>query len=385
VTKTLPLAVFSESLNGYAGYDVGRVPFELDIKAFFRISDSQLAAQRVSDPEELSSQLTTILQGSVRTILAGEDIETILSGRATFGKRFTEEVDEQLKNWGVTTVKMIELLDIRDAEGSKVIANLMAKKKSLIEMESRVAVAENSRAAREAEINAEQSVELRKQDAQQAVGIREANVSRDVGIAKEQSTQEIKAQAAVTARKEMDVNRVHVEQAADIDKNRIRIEAEAEAAQTVVTAEAALTQTQRAATGIQAMGEANAAAAKALQLAPVEAQIVLAKEIGENTSYQQYLVTVEQIKAGQTVGVAQAEALKAAAIKVLVTGGTAQQGIESIGELMTSSGGARIGSFIEGMKNASESVSGMIDRVAKPNGSIMQGTSRGQVQKHVGS
>jgi hypothetical protein len=57
-------------------------------------------------------------------------------------------------------------------------------------------------------------------------------------------------------------------------------------------------------------------------MAPVEAQIVLAKEIGENQSYQQYLITIRQVEANQAIGVEQARALDKADIKVIANSGT---------------------------------------------------------------
>ena len=162
----LPVSVFDLKLDNYAGYDKGRVPFIIDIMAFFRIEDSNIAAQRVASFEELTDQLTGILQGASRSILAKSDIEEILEKRAEFGEMFTLAVNDQLKAWGVTNVKNIELMDIRDGAGGKVIENIMAKKKSLIERESRVAVAENIRAAQEAEIIASREVNLRAQEAE---------------------------------------------------------------------------------------------------------------------------------------------------------------------------------------------------------------------------
>jgi len=182
VVVKLPVSVFDGDLTGYEAYDRGRLPFVLDIKAFFRIENSNLAAQRVASFAELQEQLKAILQGAVRTILASSEIETILSGRSEFGEQFTREVNEQLKSWGVTTVKMIELMDIRDSAGSKVIANIMEKKKSLIERQSRIEVAENKRAAEIAEVEAAREVELSKQSAMQTVGIRKAEVEREIGI-----------------------------------------------------------------------------------------------------------------------------------------------------------------------------------------------------------
>lgn len=170
----LPVSVFSLRLRDYEAYDSGRLPFVLDLEAFFRIDNSNIAAQRVANFNELNGQLTSILQGAARTILASKTIEEIMQGRAEFGDAFTKEVNEQLKAWGVTTVKNIELMDIRDSNGSKVIQNIMDKKKSEIERESRVVVAENKKAAENAEINAMREVDINRQLALQQVGIKTA-------------------------------------------------------------------------------------------------------------------------------------------------------------------------------------------------------------------
>jgi flotillin len=354
VVIKLPVSVFSGELNSYEAYDSGRLPFVVDIKAFFRIDNSNLAAQRVSSFDELSEQLQAILQGAVRTILAAKDIEQILSGRSEFGEAFTAAVNEQLKNWGVTTVKMIELMDIRDSKESRVIANIMEKKKSQIEKESRVEVAGNKKLAQIAEIEAQREVELSKQEAEQQVGIRTAQVAQEVGIAREKTAQTVQEQAAITAAKNADVQRVEEVKTAEIQRDKAIVKAEESARTTVLVAEGDLQATKLAAEGVTAQGVAKAAAEKAMQLAPVEAQIVLAKEIGENQGYQTYLVTLEQVKAGQVIGVAQAEALKAADIKVIANGGSVDGGIKTIGGLFTSAGGTQLGAMLEGLAQTDE-------------------------------
>lgn len=357
VVIKLPVSVFSCDLDSYEAYDKGRLPFTLDIKAFFRIENSNLAAQRVSSFTELLSQLRAILQGAVRTILASEDIETILSARAAFGEKFTAEVNEQLKAWGVTTVKNLELMDIRDAQQSRVIANIMEKKKSEIEKESRVEVAANRKAAEVAEIEAAREVELSKQQATQQVGIRKAEVEREVGIANEKTVQQVQSEAATTAARQAEVKRVEQVKAAEIQRDKAIVQAEEQARTTVIKSEGDLKATQLAAEGVKAEGEAKATAEKLMQLAPVEAQIVLAKEIGENQGYQTYLVRLEEVKAGQTIGVAQADALKAAGIKVIATGGTVGEGVSSIGDLFSPNGGTKFGAMLEGLANTEHGAS----------------------------
>jgi flotillin len=356
----LPVSVFSLRLRDYEAYDSGRLPFVLDLEAFFRIDNSNIAAQRVAHFQELNGQLTSILQGAARTILASKNIEEIMQGRSEFGIAFTAEVNEQLKAWGVTTVKNIELMDIRDSKGSQVIQNIMDKKKSEIDRESRVVVAENKKAAENAEIDAQREVEINRQLAEKQVGIKTAEKEKEVGIAIEKSQQEIKEQQKITTERTMEVTRVEQVKLAEIEKdvNVVRAEemkrtdivkAEGEKQKTVLIAEGQLEAEKREAESILIKGQATAEAEKLLQLAPVEAQIVLAKEIGENQNYQQYLVTIRQVEAAQVVGVEQAKALEKADIKVIANNGSATSGINSLGELFTSQGGTNIGALLEGV------------------------------------
>ena len=365
----LPVSVFDEHLKDYAAYDKGRVPFEIDIMAFFRIEDSNIAAQRVHSFEELRLQLHGILQGASRSILAKAEIDEILEERARYGNEFTIAVNEQLKNWGVTNVKNIELMDIRDIQGSKVIENIMAKKKSLIERQSREVVAENIRAAQEAEIIAKREVALRDQEAQQQVGQRTAEKDKQIGIAKEKAHQDIKEQAKITAEKEMMVQQVQHVRAAEIQRDVQLVAAEQEKKttivkaegikqvdivkaegtkqQTVLVAEGQLEAAKLHAVGVEVEGKAKGAAEQAVLMAPVNTQITLAKEIGTNDGYQKYLLGIKGMDVQQVVGVAQADALKVAHIKVIANSGDVTSGVKDVMGLLTSKGGTQLGAMAE--------------------------------------
>jgi len=346
----LPVSNFDLSLNGYTAYDQDRVPFTVDITAFFRISDTNLAAQRVSSIQELNDQLSSIVQGAVRTILASHDINRIMLERATFGEQFTEEVKESLAGWGVTAVKNMELMDIRDAEGSKVIENIMAKKKSEIERESREVVAQNKQKAETAEIEAQQAVDIRTQEAEQAVGERTAQKEKEVGIAEEQAQQEIKEQQRATAEKDMAVKKVNEVRQAEIDREKEVVKADEEKQRLTIVAEGELAAKQREADGIKAEGEARADAEKQMQMAPVMAQLELVKGIGENQEYLNYLATVEAIAAQKQIGTEQAQALQDADVKVIANSGNAGEGVNSVMDLFTSKGGTNLGAMIEALR-----------------------------------
>lgn len=380
----LPVSVFDIELNSYEAYDKGRLPFVVDVKAFFRVSDSTTAAQRVANFNELKDQLIAVVQGAVRAILAGSDIEEIMQGRSKFGDEFTAEVKDQLTHWGVEPVKNIELMDLRDSKSSNVIHNIMEKKKSQIEMESRQEVAKNMKQAEIAEIESRREVELQNQEAGQQVGLRTVEAKRKVDLAEEERKQMLTEQEKTTAEKTAEVAKVQRIKAAEIEKQAQIIKAEQDKATALLKAEqdkatallkaeqnkettllnaaaefeaaskkaeAELNRNLKESEGLEALGKAKAESEKLMLLAPVEAQAKLAKEIGENKSYQEYLITIKKVEKDAEVGIEQAKALANAEIKVIANTGNAQSGINSIKEVLSSNGGIQIGAMLEGLKN----------------------------------
>ncbi len=382
--RTFPKSIFDVSLEGYEAYDKGRLPFEVNVQAFFRIDDFDRAAARIESADELRNQLSGVLQGVVRRILATNELESIMQDRSSLGEQFTKEIDSQLAQWGVKTSKTIEFMDIRDTQASEVIANIMAKEKSRIEMESRTKVAENSRAALTAEIEAQQQVDLRKQEAEQLVGERTASTKRAVGIADERAQQEIQVEAKTTAERTKAVQQMNDVRAAEIKKDVAVVDAEgqkqvavvkatadkavavtkaqadkevavtnanADKDSTILIAEGNLISQKNHAEGIQAVGIAQGIADKAKLMAPVDAQITLADKIGGDDKYQAYLVSVRNLEAIEKIGIANAQALENAEIKVIANGGTVTEGIGSIGEIFSAKGGTKLGAMISALKN----------------------------------
>lgn len=392
VTVTqFPESVFDLNLKDYDAYDVDRLPFLVDVRAFFRISDSQIAAQRVSNFNELQGQLSGVLQGAVRSVLAQYTLDHIMSDRATLGKQFSDVVDAGLKEWGVSTVKTIEFMDIRDARDSQVIHNIMAKKKSFIEMESRIEVANNKQAAESKEIEAQRQIALSKAEAEQQVGIRNAEKDKTVGMATERSNQEIQAEAKVTTERQMEVRKVAEVKQAEIDRDvavvkaeqdqKVRvvaaeaeksatvIKAEAEKESTVQIAEGKLEATKKDAEGVAALGNAKAEAEKAILLAPVNAQITLAQEIGGNEGYQKYLIEVRKVEAGETVGKEMAGAMKQADLKIIANSGDVQGGIGKLTDIFTPAGGTSLAGMLSAFAQTPEGaavVEGITSKLAAP-------------------
>jgi len=386
----LPVSNFAIDLPDYAAYDKERVPFLVHVMAFFRINDSNTAAQRVASFDELKQQLTAIVQGSVRTVLAGHEIDQIMLDRSRFGEAFTKEVQPQLASWGVEAIKNIELMDIRDSKDSDVIHNIMAKRTSGIERESRLVVADNTRQAEMAEIAAKREVDMSKQLALEQVGLRTAEKDKNVGVANEMAAQEVKVQQRETAAREMDVVQVKNVRAAEInrdvqvitaDQNKkvavvdaeatkqvAIVEAEGAKQQTVLVAEGKLEAAKRNAEGITVEGVAKGSAETAILMAPVDAQIKLAEKIGSDQGYQNYLLGIRNIEAAQAVGEAQAGALKTADVKVIANAGTPGQGLSSVMDLFSASGGTAVASMLEGLAQSPEGKK-VLEKLTKPDDS----------------
>lgn len=388
VTVTeFPESIFQVNLDGYEAYDKARLPFVVDVVAFFRVDDAATAAQRVATFVELRSQLNAVLQGSVRRILATNTLEEIMQSRSELGQQFTEEVKDQIAEWGVAPVKTIEFMDLRDSSRGQVIANIMAKEQSRIDMESRVKVAENSQIAAMKEIDAKRTVDVQKVDAEQQVAIRAAEMDKTVGIAREKAHQDVQEQARATAEKTLAVQKVEQERAAEIAKQVAVTKAEATKRQTELDAEARLAQTRRDAEGVQAVAEANlvkttkeaeglravgearAAAETAILMAPVTAQLALAEKIGGDEGYQTYLIRVAQVDASKEIGLKMADALSHADLKIISNGSGDQLmgGVTKLTDLFTVGGGTGLSGMLSALAQTEEGsalVNSVVDRIS---------------------
>lgn len=378
LVRKLPVSNFEVPMDSYPAYDKDRVPFELDLMAFLRIADPVIAAQRIETFKELENQMFRVCESAVRAVLGAHDIHEIMLKRTTLGEMFTNEIREELKSWGVESVKNIALNDVRDVGGSKEgpIHRIMAEKTSEIEAQSREKVAQQRRRANEAEIENQQAVDIRTQEAKQMVGEREAQQVQAVGIAQEKAKQEVASQAKVTKERDMEVLSVATQRQAEITKAATIVKAEQDQKTLVIAADAAktaaitraegekqqvtlnaegkLNEALRQAEGIEAKGKAEGIAQTAVNMAPVNAQLALAKEIGENEGYQTYLVSIRGVEKDEAIGVANAAALEKANIKVIAQGGSITGGVTSISELFSAKGGTAIGAAVEAFAQTEE-------------------------------
>jgi flotillin len=267
----------------------------------------------------------------------------------------------------------------------------MAKRMSAIDMESRIEVAKNQKMAKQAELEAKKEVDVTTAEteriageaqaqSQQAIGIAKAEAAKKAGIAEQQSASDIAQAERSTAEQKMEVIKVNQVKQAEIDRERevilaeqekqkMEIKAQADKFRIETEAVAALEAKRKEAEGVATIGEAEAKviaakgtseaeAEKARQLASVIAQTELAKEIGENQGYQDYLIRVKTVDKEQVVEVAQAEsmarALEKADLKILANSGDVQSGMNKFSDILSAKGGSQINGLLESLKQTEE-------------------------------
>jgi flotillin len=152
----------------------------------------------------------------------------------------------------------------------------------------------------------------------------------------------------------MDVVRVQTVKQAEIDKDTAIIAADRDAQAKVLEADGALKATLKTAEGIAATGKAQGDAEAAKLMAPVNAQIALAEKIGSDEGYQKYLVTIRGVEKDEAVGKAMAVALEKADLKVIANSGNVQDGVTSLGSILSSTGGTNLAGMATALAQTEE-------------------------------
>jgi flotillin len=376
VTK-LPLYVFDIKLSNYQAYDNGKIPFVVDVTAFFVIKDPELAAKRVADFEELKEQLIEVVRWAVRKTLAQYDIQEIMEARWELGQKFYEEVTNAVKEWWVE-LKNIEFMDISDADGYQVIRNLLEKKRKTIETESEkeVALKDKEREIVEAEakkeaeikrIEAEKEAKLAQIEADKLTRTQEVEKEKLIKIQEEEAKKQLYEKQKETKQKELDIKLLEEQKEAEIQKVKEIIDAEKQKEIEVKEAEAKAkaieldAEAKARAMELEAEAKKNAiekewlAKAKTIDYvgtAEAKNKLEMAKALNAfSQEALKYLLAEMEYKYTSKVDLEKAKALEKADIKVISTWANWEEGINSFMDLFSSKWWTNLWAMIEAFKN----------------------------------
>lgn len=321
--------------------DKEMAPYICDVMTWLRIENPINAAERLdltSDNvfESLHKDLIAIVQAIARASSMKQEILDIMRDRATFATGVSQEVDKVLSSWGVQLVNL-EINDIRDQQGSAVIANYESMRKAAVQSTARIEVSKRDREAIEAEQDNRKLAEIAKATSEQEFTTKQLERDTIIGTKTQEKEQIIAEAAAITNDKKIASLRVSTVGAAQVTKEAAIAEAEGrgEAIRIIGEKEANITSLKGKAQGeaIEATGLAEAAAKNAMALA-------LQK-------YNDAATVIEKIRAGVDVQKAFAEAYgKIAAnanIKVITSG----KGGNILGLPMNAETGADLGQMVE--------------------------------------
>ena len=175
--------------------------------------------------------------------------------------------------------------------------------------------------------------------------VKQAEIKKQVEIVKAEQEQR-KIEIDAEARK----NAV-IREAEATRENQILI-AQGDKEKQFLAAAALLEMKDKEAQGTLKIGTAEAEALRLKELAPVNAQIELAKEIGENQGYQTYLISIKQIEANRDIGLEQAKALSTADLKIIANEGSVGEGMGKFGEILSSKGGTNLAAMLEALNQS---------------------------------
>ena len=300
----LPLFVFDVKLVDYQAYDNWKVPFKVDVTAFFVIRDPEIAATRIADFAELQEQLVEVVRGAVRKTLAQYDIRKIMESRSEIWQEFYQEVTQAVKEWWVE-LKNTEFMDIRDADWYNVIRNLLEKKRKQIETEAAEEVArkeaekemveaEEKKKAELVKIQAEQEAQLKRIEAEKLIKAQEVEKNKLVALQEQEAKQMLLEKEKETKTKELEIKLLEEQKQAEIEKVKEIIEAEKQKEKEIIQAEAKkekeLKEAEAKAKAIEMEAEAKA---KALEKEAEAKRIAIEKEWFAKAKTIDYVGTAE--------------------------------------------------------------------------------------------
>ena len=400
--QKLPLSIFDLQLNDYKAYDSWKVPFQVDITAFFEIKDPETAAQKVESISELRNQLNETLKWVVRKVLASKDIVDIMESRTEIKDEFYEQVFGAVKSWGIM-LQNVEFMDIRDADGSQVVTNIMMKKRSQIESESQIEVAENQKKAiiekenkdaeaRSAAAAAKSRADIIASDAQRDAELKvienekltqnqEIDKERILAVQKEEAKQKLYEAEKLTKEKELAVKQVEEEKNAEIAKSIELIKADEQKQKVIIDAQADKEKVELAATAdkikvelaataektkIESIGIARAKELDYIGTAEAKNKTQMAEAL--NAFSQESIDFMKKqldVNLSEIVDLEKAKALSKADIKVISTWKNWGEWVKSFMDLFSANGGSNIGAMVEAAKNTmwEEKVNELIGKV----------------------
>lgn len=365
--RRLPLTMLEIKVPNFVAFDEGRARFECDIVAFVAVQNAVIASMRMPlTIDNMSQQVSQILQATTRESTTKRTVRQTINDRASIINMIRPIFTEAVNDWGLA-LKDIELVEFKDAPNSHVITDLSAIKEKEINTEMR-------------EKNADQDMKARLKEAQTDESAKTREIERDEIVAKrEQDKNKLVFEKEKDAKEqELEVTRVQQVKSQKIEKEQREVLAEQEKLVAVIDAnkqkevEAVIKeqkflegtgdklrkeeQAKGEAAPIREMGTAEADVIRLKYLAEAKGKDELQKALNKFSDHAlEAYVAKEIVEKDRAIGIAGADALKYAQLRVFSGGTGAQKGFD-------------VGQYLDSITTSNPSAGmSFMNRIAQPN------------------
>lgn len=351
--RIMDITIKELTITGQETYEKDQARYVVNSSTKYRIIDVEKSAETFTTDEELRCQLEEIVRAAIRAVTVKYSVTDVRANKKRMSEEIEEEIRDDLANWGLKLVNFV-LVDFQDTNDSQVISNISRRREVQIESETRI---DNANRIKEARIKEAESDQLAK----------DREIERDEAVAKREQGKKIiiAQQEQVVADEEMKVKRVREVRQEEIEKEQAIIKAQAEKEQMMIAALAEKEKLRIIAEGYKeqmiqegegnaakqmAEAEAEAAAIEKRGLAEARVKEEMAKSLNMFTTEAIRALTAEEIvDKDKAIGVALAEALKAADLK-FVNAGKVTSLLDLLG---TAEGGANLGAMLDSFQKTS--------------------------------
>ncbi|MFA4870854.1 MAG: SPFH domain-containing protein [Pedobacter sp.] len=205
-------------------YEKNQARYIVTSSTKFRVVDVLRAAETFIDENDLKKQLEEIIKAATRAITVKYDVTEVRSSKQTMQDEIRKEISDDFQAWGLELVNF-QLGDFFDTKESKIILNISLRREVEIETTTTEQNADKHRQARMKVADAEEAAKTREISKDKVIKEREQNMARDIA-----------EQEKLTAEKQLEVTRTKTIVQAEIDKQQASIKAEQEKAIALIEA-----------------------------------------------------------------------------------------------------------------------------------------------------
>lgn len=361
VVRRMDLTI-KELLQEQETIEKNQARFKVKSSLKYRIKDVQKAAETFSSEEDVKEQLKEVVNAAVRAVTVNYDVSEARSKKQEIADKVNTEIADDLAKWGLELTSF-QLVDFQDTATSTVISDISKRSEVQIQTRTREENAEKLRSAREKEAQAEELARKREIERDKVIAEQEQlkiqKIAEQTKISEEKRYEVIKVQEVKQAEIEKAKALVQAEQekeVAEINKDQAIIKATQDKETQVIIKEQQRLQGEGYRLQKEEEAKGNAADIRERGIAEADAKDRLQKALNEfKPAAIQALVAEKIVAAQQAIGVATANALSTAKVRIFAGGDSSKQGFD-------------LGAMVEASKVSNDSTSkAILNKIARPN------------------